>query len=121
MTQTVLVIDDEKDLIELVRYNLSREGFDVINSTDGATGLELAKQGGVDLVILDLMMPGMSGLEVCRRLRAEEKTASVPVIMLTARAGKPDPFIGLELGADAYVPKPFSPRELVARVRAVLR
>ncbi len=118
---TMLVIDDEKDLIELVRYNLEKEGFDVIGAGDGRTGLDIALRHKPDLVVLDLMMPGMDGLEVCRRLRADARTSRLPVIMLTAKASETDKIVGLEMGADDYVPKPFSPRELVARVKALLR
>src|SRR3954469_5428269 len=118
---TVLVIDDEKDLLELVRYNLEKEHIRVLTAGDGASGLEVGIKELPDLVILDLMMPGMTGLEVCRRLRAEQKTARTPIIMLTAKAAEADRGGGLEMGADDYVVKPFSPRELVARVRAVLR
>jgi two-component system alkaline phosphatase synthesis response regulator PhoP len=118
---TVLVIDDEKDLIELVRYNLDKEGFDVVAAHDGTSGLEIATRHKPNLVVLDLMMPGMDGLEVCRRMRGDERTRRIPVIMLTAKAAETDRIVGLELGADDYVTKPFSPRELVARVKAVLR
>ena len=118
---TVLVIDDEKDLLELVRYNLEKEQFDVILAKNGEEGFEIARKHRPDVIILDVMMPGMDGLEVCRKLRAEERTAKVPLIMLTARAAESDRVVGLEMGADDYVTKPFSPRELVARVRAMLR
>ena len=118
---TILVIDDEKDLIEMVRYNLDKEGFDVIAASDGKTGLEIAKKHKPSLVILDLMMPGMDGLQVCREMRADDRSRRVPVIMLTAKAAESDRIVGLEMGADDYVTKPFSPRELVARVKAVLR
>lgn len=118
---TVLVIDDEKDLIELVRYNLEREGFDVLAATDGKAGLNLATQQQPDVVVLDVMMPGMDGLEVCRQLRADSRTQRLPVIMLTAKVAETDRIVGLEMGADDYVTKPFSPRELVARVKAILR
>lgn len=118
---TILVIDDEADLIELVRYNAEREGFDVIAATDGRAGLDVAKQHRPDLIVLDVMMPGMDGLEVCRELRRDSDTDRTPVIMLTARAAESDRVVGLELGADDYLTKPFSPRELVARVKAVLR
>jgi DNA-binding response OmpR family regulator len=118
---TVLVIDDEKDLLELVRYNLEKEHLDVIGAGDGPSGLEIALRHKPDLIVLDLMMPGMSGLEVCRQLRADPKIGRVPIIMLTAKADEADKIVGLEMGADDYVIKPFSPRELVARVRAVLR
>jgi len=118
---TVLVIDDEKDLTELVRYNLEKEGFDVIAAADGPTGLEIATKHKPDLIVLDVMMPGTDGLEVCRQLRADQRTSHFPVIMLTAKATEADRIVGLELGADDYVTKPFSPRELVARVKALLR
>ncbi len=118
---TILVIDDEKDLIELVRYNLQKEGFDVIGAPDGKAGLEVAREHRPDLILLDLMMPGLDGLEVCRRLRADGRTAGIPVILLTAKATEADRVVGLEMGADDYVTKPFSPRELVARVKVRLR
>ena len=118
---TVLVIDDEKDLIELVRYNLEKEGFDVIAATDGQSGVEVVRKHRPDLVVLDLMMPGLDGLQVCQRLRSDPRTARVPIIMLTAKATEADRVVGLEFGADDYVTKPFSPREVVARVKAVLR
>lgn len=118
---TILVIDDEKDLQELVRYNLEKEGFDVIVARDGTAGLDIALRHRPDLVVLDLMMPGMDGLEVCRRLRSDERGRRVPLLMLTAKATEADRVVGLELGADDYVTKPFSPRELVARVKAILR
>jgi two-component system phosphate regulon response regulator PhoB len=119
--QTILVIDDERDLIELVRYNLEKGGFDVIGATKAEAGLEIARLNSPDAVILDIMMPGQDGLEVCRQLRADARTARIPVIMLTAKAGEADRVVGLEIGADDYLAKPFSPRELVARVRAILR
>src|SRR5207244_3909986 len=118
---TVLVIDDEKDLLELVRYNLEKEHLDVITANDGQSGLEMGLKHKPDLVLLDLMMPGMSGLEVCKQLRADARTSRVPIIMLTAKAAETDKIVGLEMGADDYITKPFSVRELLARVRAVLR
>jgi len=118
---TILVIDDEKDLIELVRYNLEKEGFDVIAATDGQSGLDVVRRHRPDLVVLDLMMPGLDGLQVCQQLRSDPRSNRVPVIMLTAKATEPDRIVGLELGADDYITKPFSPREVVARVKAVLR
>jgi DNA-binding response OmpR family regulator len=118
---TILVIDDEKDLIELLRYNLEKEGYDVIAAHDGQSGLEVIKRHRPELVVLDLMMPGIDGLQVCQRLRADHRSARTPVIMLTARATEADRIVGLELGADDYITKPFSPREVVARVKAVLR
>jgi two-component system, OmpR family, alkaline phosphatase synthesis response regulator PhoP len=118
---TILVIDDERDLIDLVRYNLEKEGYDVIAATDGQSGLEVATKHAPDLVVLDLMMPGIDGLQICQRLRADPRTARMPIIMLTAKATEADRIVGLELGADDYITKPFSPREVVARVKAILR
>ena len=118
---TILLIDDEKDLIELVRYNLEKEGFDVIAASDGQAGLDVVRRHRPDLVVLDLMMPGLDGLQVCQRLRGDPRSGRIPVIMLTARATEADRIVGLELGADDYITKPFSPREVVARVKAVLR
>ena len=117
----ILVIDDEKDLIELVRYNLEKEGFLVNGALDGEKGLEIAFQERPDVVIIDLMLPGIDGLEVCRFLRSDIRTAQIPIIMLTAKSGESDRILGLELGADDYVTKPFSPRELTARIKALLR
>jgi two-component system, OmpR family, alkaline phosphatase synthesis response regulator PhoP len=119
--KTILAIDDEKDLIELICYNLEKEGLRVRGALDGETGLAMALQEAPDLVLVDLMLPGIDGLEVCRRLRADKRTAGIPLIMLTAKSGESDRVVGLELGADDYVTKPFSPRELAARVRALLR
>ncbi len=119
--KTVLVIDDERDLVDLLRYNLEREGFEVLGAADGETGLELAISRKPDVIILDRMMPGPDGVEICRRLRQEVRTSEVPVILLTAKASEGDRVIGLDAGADDYVVKPFSPKELVARVRARLR
>ncbi|HEY3322200.1 MAG TPA: response regulator transcription factor [Planctomycetota bacterium] len=118
---TVIVIDDEKDLIELVRYNLEKEGFLVLGASDGKSGLELASTQQPDIVLLDLMLPDIDGLEVCRRMRQSPTLTGVPIVMLTAKAAEADRVVGLELGADDYITKPFSPRELVARVRAILR
>jgi DNA-binding response OmpR family regulator len=118
---TVLVIDDERDLLELVRYNLEKEHLDVITASDGQSGLDIGLRHKPDLVLLDLMMPGMNGLEVCKLLRADARTSRVPIIMLTAKAAETDKIVGLEMGADDYITKPFSVRELLARVRAVLR
>ncbi len=118
---TILVIDDETDLIELVRYNLEKEGFKVSAAPDGEVGLAAALREMPDVVVVDLMLPGIDGLEVCRALRANERTARIPVIMLTAKNTESDRIVGLELGADDYVTKPFSPRELAARIKAVLR
>jgi two-component system, OmpR family, alkaline phosphatase synthesis response regulator PhoP len=117
----LLVIDDEKDLVELIRYNFEQEGFKVIGAADGESGLSLAFIEKPDLIILDLMLPGMDGLEVCRQLRDNNGTSRVPIVMLTAKTSESDRVVGLEFGADDYVSKPFSPRELSARVKAVLR
>ena len=117
----VLVIDDEEDLIELVRYNLVKEGFEVTSARDGESGLSLAAQKKPDVIVIDLMLPGIDGLEVCRSLRSESQTSQVPIIMLTAKSSESDRIVGLELGADDYVTKPLSPRELTARVKALLR
>jgi two-component system, OmpR family, alkaline phosphatase synthesis response regulator PhoP len=117
----VLIIDDEADLIELVRYNLENEGFTVISAVDGESGLSLAVSRRPDIIVIDLMLPGIDGLEVCRRLRADAGTARIPIVILTAKASEADRIVGLELGADDYVTKPFSPRELSARLKALLR
>ena len=116
--RTVLVVDDQPDIVELVRAYLERAGFDVVSAADGEEALLLVRRRHPDLVILDLGLPGRDGLDVARQVR---KDSDVPIIMLTARTEETDRVAGLELGADDYVPKPFSPRELVARVRAVLR
>jgi two-component system, OmpR family, alkaline phosphatase synthesis response regulator PhoP len=117
----ILLVEDDADLAALVAHHLRREGYAVSEESDGARAVEAAKRATPQLVILDLMLPGLPGLEVCRRLRLEEGTSRVPIIMLTAKSSETDRVVGLELGADDYVTKPFSPRELVARVRAVLR
>ncbi|MDK2882126.1 MAG: two-component system, OmpR family, alkaline phosphatase synthesis response regulator PhoP [Bacillota bacterium] len=117
----ILVVDDEPHVVELVRFNLEKEGFRVLAAGDGPAALEVARREVPDLIVLDLMLPGLSGLEVFRLLRGEEKTRAIPVIMLTARASEADRVLGLELGADDYIVKPFSPRELIARIRARLR
>jgi DNA-binding response OmpR family regulator len=118
MNKKILVVDDEPRIVDVVQAYLERNGYRVLTAADGKTALNLARRERPALVILDLMLPEMDGLEVCRTLRQE---SNVPVIMLTARTEETDKLIGLELGADDYVTKPFSPRELVARVRAVLR
>jgi len=118
---TVLVIDDEADLIELVRYNLEKDGFSVLGAGDGESGFSLAVKEKPDVIVIDLMLPGMDGLDVCRMLRAEEGTSRIPIIILTAKASESDRVVGLELGADDYMTKPFSPRELTARIKALLR
>jgi phosphate regulon transcriptional regulator PhoB len=121
MAATVLVVDDEKDLVDLIKYHLEKEGLKCLEARDGETALQLAKERIPDLVVLDLMLPGLDGLEICRKLRKDQKTSSIAIIMLTAKAEEVDRIVGLEMGADDYMVKPFSPRELVARVKAVLR
>ncbi len=117
-SKRVLVVDDDAKTVELVKLYLNRDGYRVLTAYDGVEALRLAREGHPDLIVLDLMLPGMDGLEICRRLREE---SDVPIIMLTARTTENDRLAGLDLGADDYVTKPFSPRELAARVRAVLR
>lgn len=119
--QTVLIVDDEEDILELLEYNLAKEGYRVLRVASGEAALEATRKGRPDLVILDLMLPGLSGLEVCKGLKRDSRTAGIPIVMLTAKGEEADVVLGLELGADDYVVKPFSPRVLVARVRAVLR
>jgi len=116
--RTVLVVDDEPKIVELVQTYLERDGYRVLIARDGLQALEIARQKRPDLIVLDLLLPGLDGLDVCRILRAE---SSVPIIMLTARSTEDDRLFGLDIGADDYVTKPFSPRELMARIRAVLR
>jgi phosphate regulon transcriptional regulator PhoB len=117
----ILIVEDDRDIVELVRYNLASEGFDVQTTADGLSALTQVRKSPPDIVILDLMLPKMSGLEVCREIRREVSLNRLPILMLTARGDEADRVIGLEMGADDYVTKPFSPRELVARVRALLR
>jgi two-component system phosphate regulon response regulator PhoB len=116
-----VLIEDEKDIVELVRYNFAREGFDVASYARGSEGLEDLRRRPADMILLDVMLPDLDGFEVCRQLRAEERLKNLQVIFLTAKGEEIDRVLGLELGADDYVVKPFSPRELVARVKAVLR
>jgi two-component system phosphate regulon response regulator PhoB len=120
-TQTVLVADDEPDVVELVSDKLKNAGFDVLTSADGPATLEVARKELPALLVLDLMLPGMPGLEVCRALKKGATTSRIPIIMLTAKADEIDRIVGFELGADDYITKPFSPRELVLRVQSVLR
>ncbi len=121
MRQEILVVEDEPDIRGLVVLHLEREGFRCRTAANGPDAVREAKARRPDLIVLDLMLPGLDGLEVCRRLRGDPETAGVPIIMLTAKADEVDRVVGLELGADDYVAKPFSPKELVARARAVLR
>jgi two-component system, OmpR family, alkaline phosphatase synthesis response regulator PhoP len=120
-TRTILVVDDEPGIVTIARDYLDRAGFRVISAGDGVSALRLARSERPSLLVLDLMLPGMDGLDVARALREDPTTRALPIIMLTARVEETDRLIGLELGADDYITKPFSPRELVARVRAVLR
>ena len=117
----ILIIDDEKDIVEAIEYNLKKEGFETHKSFDGMNGLRVAKETVPDLIILDLMLPGINGIELCKSLKKEEKTSKIPILMLTARKDDVDKIVGLEVGADDYMVKPFSMKELIARVKAILR
>ncbi len=117
----ILLVEDDRDLSELLRFNLEKDGYRVAHTTEGNLALSQIRRFSPDLVILDLMLPGMDGLEVCRQIRQSETFATLPVLMLTARSEEADRVVGLELGADDYVTKPFSLRELIARIRALLR
>lgn len=117
----ILIVDDEKDIVELISYNLEQEGFAVIKAYDGQMAWERVKTAKPDLVVLDLMIPGIHGLEVCKLIRRDAATETLPIIMLTAKSDQVDKILGLELGADDYITKPFNVRELIARIRAVLR
>lgn len=121
MGDTVLVVEDEADVMDLLRYNLNKSGFDVLIATSGLEGLEKASQHRPDLILLDIMLPGMNGYEVCKKLRNTAETASIAIVMLTAKGETLERVKGLELGVDDYVTKPFSPRELILRIQAVLR
>ena len=121
MRQRVIIIEDERDIVELVRYNFRKEGFEVESFSRGREGLEFLRRNSADLVLLDILLPDEDGFEICKRLRADERLKGLPVIFLTAKSEEMDRVLGLEIGADDYVVKPFSPRELVARVRSVLR
>jgi phosphate regulon transcriptional regulator PhoB len=118
---TVLIVEDEQDIADLVKYHLEKAGLPARTLGNGKQALELIAREHPDLLVLDLMLPGMDGMELCRRLRADPTTQGIPIVMLTARGEEVDRILGLEMGADDYLPKPFSPRELVARVKAVLR
>jgi two-component system, OmpR family, alkaline phosphatase synthesis response regulator PhoP len=119
--ENVLVVDDEREILELVEYNLAKEGYAVTTVTTGEDALQAARLKSPDVIVLDLMLPGVDGLEVCRRLKADAKTRHIPIVMLTAKGSEADIVAGLELGAADYVTKPFSPRVLTARLKAVLR
>ncbi|ABK18569.1 response regulator [Syntrophobacter fumaroxidans] len=117
----ILIVEDDSDILHLLAYNIEAAGFDVVKAMDGNTALEMVRRHPPDLVVLDLMIPGIDGFEVCKELKRGAETRGIPVIMLTARGEEVDRIVGLELGADDYVVKPFSPRELILRIRAILR
>ena len=119
--EIIIVIEDEPDIQEVIVHNLSREGFEVLSAGDGETGLKMVKDKSPDLVLLDLMLPGLDGIEICRQLKGDSMTRAIPIIMVTAKGEESDIVLGLGIGADDYVTKPFSPKELTARVKAVLR
>ena len=120
-TTSILIVDDERDIVDLIEYHLKQAGFSVIKAIDGPSGLDLAQKERPSLIILDLMLPGMDGKDICRTLKSSPLTQSIPILMLTAKADEIDRVIGFEIGADDYVTKPFSPKELVLRVKAILR
>jgi two-component system phosphate regulon response regulator PhoB len=117
----ILIVEDDRDIVEMITYNLKMDGYEVLSAFAGKDGIALARRERPDLIILDIMLPVMDGFEVCRVLKSTEATACVPIIILSAKSQETDKIVGLELGADDYVTKPFSPRELVARIKAVLR
>ena len=117
----ILIVEDDRDIVEMVEYNLKEEGYETLSALNGEDGFELARRQQPDLIILDIMLPIMDGFEVCRTLRSNGITAQIPIIILSAKSQEADKVVGLELGADDYVTKPFSPRELIARIRAILR
>ncbi len=121
MGQTILVVDDEKDIVTLLEYNLQKAGFETIPALDGPDAIDIARSRRPDLIILDIMLPSMDGMDICKILKGDPDTAHIPIIMLTARGEEVDRILGFELGADDYITKPFSPRELVLRVKAVLK
>jgi two-component system alkaline phosphatase synthesis response regulator PhoP len=121
MSKKILVIEDDKDIVELLKHYFQKESFVLKEASDGFSGLKKAQAEPFDLIILDIMLPEMDGFEICKQLRSDPKTSSVPLIMLTAKGEETDKIVGLELGADDYVTKPFSPKELMARVKALLR
>ena len=119
--EKILIIEDDPDILELVQYNLEREGYQVYTSKDGELGLRLSEEILPDMILLDIMLPGLDGIKVCKKLRDENKTHKIPIMMLTAKSEESDIIVGLEMGADDYITKPFSPKELIARIRAILR
>jgi two-component system alkaline phosphatase synthesis response regulator PhoP len=121
MKENILVVDDEKDILELIDYNLSKNGYKIKTVTSGEEALELIRENDYDLIILDLMLPGVDGFDLCKIIKADKHKANIPIVMVTAKAEEADKVAGLEIGADHYVTKPFSPRELLAIVKATLR
>ncbi|MFA6142641.1 MAG: response regulator [Candidatus Omnitrophota bacterium] len=121
MKETILIVEDEKDIVKMLEYNLKKDGFSTLTARNGEDAISRVKKDLPDLVILDIMLPGIDGLEVCKALKNDSKTSHIPIVMLTAKGQESDKIVGLELGADDYVTKPFSPRELIARIKAVLR
>jgi two-component system phosphate regulon response regulator PhoB len=119
--ESILIIEDDRDIVELIEYNLQEQGYQTISALNGEDGVEIAKKQQPDLVILDIMLPVIDGFEVCKILKTESRTSGIPVIILSAKSQETDKVVGLELGADDYITKPFSPRELIARIRAILR
>lgn len=119
--ETILIVDDEEDIIELIQYNLKNEGYSILTAEAGEEAIKIAKQARPDLIVLDLMLPGMDGLEVTRYLRSNDQTRDLPIVILTAKGEESDIITGLELGANDYISKPFSPKILTARIRAILR
>jgi DNA-binding response OmpR family regulator len=121
MSKKILLVEDDKDIINLVKHYLEKEGYRTFEAADGVKGLDILKKEKVDLAILDVMLPELNGIDVLKRIKGDAKTANIPVIMLTAKGEETDKIVGLELGADDYITKPFSPKELVARIKALLR
>ncbi len=119
--ETILIVDDEEDILELIKFNLKSEGYNILQAMTGEEAIKIAKQSAPDLMVLDLMLPGIDGLEVTRYLKNNDTTSEIPIVMLTAKGEESDIVTGLELGANDYMSKPFSPRELTARIRAILR
>ena len=119
--ETILIVEDERDISEMIEYNLQKEGYETICVSSGEEAVQAAKKKNPDLVILDIMLPGIDGFETCKKLKSSEITSPIPIIMLTAKSREADKVVGLEIGADDYMTKPFSPRELTARIKAVLR
>jgi len=117
----IQIIEDDRDIVEMIEYNLKEEGYQTLHAFDGENGIELAKREKPDLIILDIMLPAIDGFEVCKTLKQQQSTVHIPIIILSAKSRETDKVVGLELGADDYVTKPFSPRELIARIKAVLR